>query len=428
VVSQTIDDALAVADAVLYEGYLLYPYRHSSGKNRVRWQFGVLVPRDWALAHGLGAGGISGAAESWWQQTECLVEAGTRVELRLRFLHVQHRRVEGHLTPGEAADFDEAVATEVDLTMDLAGGAPAELRHEVRVPAAAMVVPGADGSRTVRRRAALSATVVAEVAPATAPFPLRRLRVRVENTATDLAADAPRRECLRHSLVATHLILKVHNGRFRSLLDPPAWAAGAAKDCRNGYTFPVLAGRPGSDDLVLSAPIILSDHPQIAPESPADLHDAAEIDEILTLRVLTLSEAEREEVRRTDPRAAAILARAEATTPEALARLHGTIRRPSTSEAQRPESQEPPGLGPGRRVRLRPRTRGTDAHDMFLAGRTARVAEVLHDVDGTIFYAVTVDDDPGAELHEWYGRTRHFRPDEVELLDLELEPLPQATS
>jgi hydrogenase maturation protease len=34
---------------------------------------------------------------------------------------------------------------------------------------------------------------------------------------------------------------------------------------------------------------------------------------------------------------------------------------------------------------------------MFRAGRTASVVEVLHDVDGTEFLAVTVDDDPGAE-------------------------------
>jgi hypothetical protein len=53
---------------------------------------------------------------------------------------------------------------------------------------------------------------------------------------------------------------------------------------------------------------------------------------------------------------------------------------------------------------------------MFLDGRTARVEQVLLDVDGTRFLAVTVDDDPGAELHQWYGRLRHFRPEEVEPL------------
>ena len=388
---------LQVADAILYEGYLLYPYRHSSAKNRVRWQFGVLVPPGWGRAHGLGGGGVSGAAESWWQQTECLLEGGARVDIRLRFLHVQSRE-------GETADltsgFDEAAPVEVDLTVDsdlLDAG-----YHSVVHVAGVELVDGA----VTRRREPLTAKISAAAVPAGAPFPLRRLHIRVENTVDGLADDASRPECLRRSLVATHTILTVHNGRFLSQVDPPAWAEAAAKQCRNEYAFPVLAGPPGSTDTMLSSPVILYDHPQIAPESPGDLHDATEIDEILTLRVLTLSDAERLEARRTDSRAAAILDRVESMPPEVLGRLHGAIRRPDPVETTT-------GLGPGSRVRLRPRVRGTDAHDMFLAGRTAQVVEVLHDVDGTEFLAVTVDDDPGAELHQWYGRTRHFRLDEV---------------
>ena len=74
--------ARAVADAVLYEGYLLYPYRRSSGKNRVRWQFGVLAPRPWLAA--TGAAGVTdtsvaGSADAWHQQTECLLEAADTV-------------------------------------------------------------------------------------------------------------------------------------------------------------------------------------------------------------------------------------------------------------------------------------------------------------------------------------------------------------
>jgi hypothetical protein len=191
------------------------------------------------------------------------------------------------------------------------------------------------------------------------------------------------------------------------MIETPAWAEPAARQCRNEYAFPVLAGPPGTTAIMLSSPVILYDHPGIAPESPGDLHDAAEIDEILTLRVLTLSDAERLEARRTDPRAAAILDRVEAMPPEVLASLHGAIRTPPP----------PTPYQVGTRVRLRPRVRGTDAHDMFLAGRTAQVVEVLHDVDGTEFVAVTVDDDPGAELHQWYGRTRHFRLDEVAPLE-----------
>jgi len=390
-------EALAVADAILYEGYLLYPYRHSSAKNRVRWQFGVLVPPEWGRAHGLGRGGISGAAESWWQQTECLLEGGDRVDIRLRFLHVQTREGEDRadaLVPG----FDEAVPVEVDLSVDSAV-LDAGFQAAVHIPREHFVIDGIS-----RRRAELTAMVTAATEPAGAPFPLRRLRVTVENTVDDLDRDATRDECLRRSLVATHVILTVHSGRFMSLVDPPAWAEPAARQCRNEYAFPALAGPPGTTGIVLSSPVILYDHPGIAPESPGDLHDAAEIDEILTLRVLTLSDAERLEARRTDPRAAAILDRVESMPPEVLGRLHGAIRTPPPSGGKYQQ---------GSRVRLRPRVRGTDAHDMFLAGRTAQVVEVLHDVDGTEFLAVTVDDDPGAELHQWYGRTRHFRLDEV---------------
>jgi hypothetical protein len=412
-------EALAVADAILYEGYLLYPYRHSSAKNRVRWQFGVLVPPEWGHAHGLGGGGLSGAEESWWQRTECLMEGGDRVDIRLRFLHVQTRDAASSAVD-LVSGFDEAVPVEIDLSMD-----SAMLDEGRRTP---LHIPGAevnDGGIS-RRRAGLTAMVTASAEPAGAPFGLRRLRVLVENTVDDLAADAPRPECLRHSLVATHALITVHNGRFLSLIDPPAWATPAARQSRNEYAFPVLAGPGGTDGLVLSSPVILYDHPRIAPESPADLHDATEIDEILTLRVLTLSDAERLEVRRTDPRVAAILDRVESMPPEALGRLHGAIRTLG-ADAGPPQPHSAGGFGPGTRVRLLPRVRGTDAHDMFLAGRTASVVEVLHDVDGTEFLAVTVDDDPGAELHQWYGRTRHFRLDEVVPLDV-AEPGPGRTS
>jgi len=42
-----------IADAVLYEGHLLYPYRASALKNRKRWNFGVLVPESCQSCHEL---------------------------------------------------------------------------------------------------------------------------------------------------------------------------------------------------------------------------------------------------------------------------------------------------------------------------------------------------------------------------------------
>ena len=454
-----LDRVEAIADAILYEGYLLYPYRRSSGKNRVRWQFGVLVPPAWGEAHGLVDTGVAGSAESPWQQTECLLEAPDKavVRVRLRFLQLQRKVTERRTADGgyrpvdriEVGDrtelsFDEAVPRQYDVEASV-GDLRRGRRLDVRAPGGKDVAPLVDDrgepvGRVVRRRWPLSASITVSAAPAEAPFRLLRLTIHVANTDCGTPPDRPRDEALRRCLLAAHTLVTVDQGRFLSLLDPPEWAAPAARGCRNVHTFPVLAGAPGTAGVLLSSPIILYDHPQIAPESPGDLHDATEIDEILSLRTLTLSDAEKREARATDPRAAAIVDRVDAMPPEVLERLHGAIRSlapvrrdgAAGPEPERPwrESGADAGisaeaetvlvagtrLAPGSRVRLRPRRRGTDAHDMFLEGRTARVEQVLLDVDGSRFLAVTVDDDPGAELHQWYGRLRHFRPEEVEPL------------
>jgi hypothetical protein len=73
----------------------------------------------------------------------------------------------------------------------------------------------------------------------------------------------------------------------------------------------------------------------------------------------------------------------------------------------------------GSRVLLRPAVRGRDAQDMFLRERLATVQAVLFDVDGSTHLAVTLDDDPAADLHQWYGRYLYFAPDEVELIEEE---------
>ncbi len=80
--------ARSVADAVLYEGYVLYPYRASSRKNQVRFQWGVLTPRAFSEAEG---------SERWSMRTECLVEPGVAplLSVRIRCLQAQHRSIEG---------------------------------------------------------------------------------------------------------------------------------------------------------------------------------------------------------------------------------------------------------------------------------------------------------------------------------------------
>jgi hypothetical protein len=74
---------------------------------------------------------------------------------------------------------------------------------------------------------------------------------------------------------------------------------------------------------MLCTPIILEDHPRIAPESPGDLFDGGEIDGLLTLSILALTDEEKAEIRAGDPRARAVLERTEALTDEQKLRLYG---------------------------------------------------------------------------------------------------------
>jgi hypothetical protein len=452
------DPALRVADAVLFEGYLLYPYRASAAKNRVRWQFGVLMPPSWT------EGGEASA-----HQAEVLLEPerAAVLHIRVRFLHVQTKTIEradpgGGYAPvpelevaGERLlSWDEAVATESDVAVSLAEltgderSSPSAPSHRwvvpVRIPAHREEEPVHDATgvvvaRIVRERRPLEARLQlsAEVLPG--PYVLR-VRARLENTATP-PVDS-RDEALRYALVAAHTVLAVREGEFLSLLDPPEWARPVAAACENVGVWPVLVGEESRRDVVLASPIILYDHPSIAPESPGELYDGLEIDEILSLRTMALTDEEKREARATDPRAAAIVDRVDTMPPEVLDRLHGAIRylrgAPEHPRVEEPEAAPwwDPGVDTsvspetdavvvsgvpvarGSRVVLRPRGRRADAQDMFLDGRTATVVAVLCSVDDEWHLAVTPEDDPeAAEVMLAHGRYLYFTPDEVEPLE-----------
>lgn len=371
-----LDQARAVGDAVLYEGYLLYPYRASARKNRVRWQWGVLVPPSYASAE---------IGEHASARVECVLEPLERTILRvkLRFLRAQPR----HET------WDEGVEHEVDFELPLSE-LPTETPFHVHE---------------------LTGVLTARVDPLDGPFGGARLRVEVHNT-TSWPSDGVREHALRHALLAAHLVLSVDTGHFLSMLDPPEWAKPAVEACRQERLWPVLIGDTSRSAVVLASPIILYDDPAIAPESPGDLFDGTEIDEILTLRTMTLTDEEKREARATDPRAAAIVDRVDAMPPELLERLHGAVR--SVRPVQPSVVVAGIRVAEGSRVRLRPHLRGTDAQDMFLVGKTATVRVVLSDVDGVAYLAVTLDDDPAADLQHAHGRYRYFSPDEIEPLEV----------
>jgi hypothetical protein len=321
-VRRPLDPVEAIANAVLYEGYLLYPYRQSAVKNQVRWTFGGVHPRAWSEA--------SGGFEPWVQQTQCLVAAsgsprdatavkafpaGCRVSATVRFLRLMEcRRPDGQ-------SWQEA--TECSLpTLDL----DLERLFETPVRQAIDLAAGASREGEVQREwQALSSDLEAWAEPAAEA--VARLTLRVLNTtALPEPGRLSREEAVLYSMASTHAVLRMGGGRFVSLADPDPSLREAAQACENVGVWPVLVGPPGSDDTLLASPIILEDHPQVAPESPIDLFDSTEIDELLTLRILTLSEGEKAELRAGDERGRRLLERAEGLTSDELMRMHGTLR------------------------------------------------------------------------------------------------------
>lgn len=404
----TFDRARALADAVMMEGYALYPYRASAPKNRYRWTFGVLAPRAWSEA---------GGCEAWWLEAQLLVAgAPQRIAGQLRFFQIERRRVEDaagreqaalELPGGLAIGWDEGLARTVDFELGAGDvGFACDGAHAIESQPAGAVI---------RERRAVCGRIVTRREPVAAPHPLERVTIRVENTTAWTDSAASRELALLGAFASTHLLVAVTGGELLSAIDPPAWARDAAASCRSTRTYPVLAGAPGAGDVVLCAPFIMYDHPQVAPESAGDLCDATEIDELLMLRTRTMTPEEKRWARATDPRAAEIVDRADALAPEGLLRMHGTERGLHAGEMV---PRVPGGaLAVGAKVRLRPSSaRRTDAQDVLYAGHVATIAEVRHDVDGTVFLGVTIDDDPAAELHGWYGRYHYYRHDEVEPL------------
>ncbi|MDH6627743.1 hypothetical protein M2271_005572 [Streptomyces sp. LBL] len=464
--------ARQVADAVLFEGYVLYPYRASAAKNRLRWQFGVLVPPTWGAE----------CEEHDFQHTECLMEpkAGATLSVEVRFLHARRRTVQrarpdgGFDTVAELrlddrvlVPWDEGGEERVEVVASVDELLGDGVTHPFRRPAREGTAPVLDAAgrtvgRLVRRSEEISGTIRLSAHELDGPYRTMRLTAVVENTSDwtpPEGRDADREAALPRSLVATHMLMALSAGSFLSMTDPPEWAKGAVAACRNLHTWPVLACEPGRADLVLSSPIILEDHPAIAPESPGALYDATEIDEILALRTAALTDEEKREARGTDERAAAVIELADSMPAEVLERLHGAVRSlrevtgpvpaapdggpaapdggfPDEYGVQRPETPwwDPASeagfdpardrvvvdgrpVGQGSRVELRPGLRRTDAQDIFLRGRTAKVEAVLHDVDGGVHLAVTVEGDPGADIRREQGRFLYFQPDEITPLE-----------
>jgi hypothetical protein len=286
----TPDPVRAIADAVLYEGYVLWPYRRDALKNQRRWTFGGVFPEAHSALH---------PDDRCVVRAEVLLEGDPGdVEVSLRFLHVVRRDVE------EGADlvaWDEATERELGPgPIDIPAGSERE-------------------GPVVRSWEALTG----EVSVASAPVAAGVARVTVEVANTTPWEGDDREAALRRAFCSTHAVLRTRSGRFVSQADPPERLREAAAACRNDGVWPVLV----ADDVMLASPIILEDHPQIAPESPGDLFDGGEIDQMLVLNIFAMTDEEKAQMRAADPRTREILDRTEALTPDELMRLHGAIRR-----------------------------------------------------------------------------------------------------
>lgn len=456
-----------IASAILYEGYLLYPYRHSALKNRQRWTFGVIYPRAYSEANC--------GSESWNMRTECLIlgQADTSLDVSVCFLHLLKRSLEAPALVGKPGlSANEQAQHDAQRSLLLAGqlayepweeGVEREVsaaqvplrellvsprRVEIAFAGGRIVEPATaeQSAEIVREQRALTGVVViaAERVPGHYASDLYRVSVQIENATPVTDTIQERRDAiLLQSFISTHTILSVERGSFISLLEPPEEFQEAAQACQNRRTWPVLVGEKDERDTLLSSPIILYDYPQIAPESPGTLFDGTEIDEILTLRILTLSDEEREELRRGDERIRTMLERIEALSPQQFMQLHGTLRAAHSIDAAQLEPSQsspfryeqayagadysPPAVvylhgkeaRVGDRVRLHPGVRA-DAFDLLLDGKIATIAAIQQDFEDRLYLVVTLDDDPGKE--QWDervlpGHRFFFFLEEVELVE-----------
>lgn len=336
-----------IAKAVLYEGYMLYPYRPSAVKNQQRWNFGVLYPRSYSEAQS--------GSDAWMMQTECLVEGSflSGLEVKVRFLQLVTRSV-GELPapvrevqPGEKPEFQvvkklvvegeifqpwqEAVEREVSLPLLTIGTlGPEPFVQRFTFSAEEQFEPVRDRSGQIvgiiiRQRQTICGAILVSVDPV--GDEVFKVGVGIRNeTPLDMSSGLGREEALLRSFASTHTLLGMQDGAFVSMVDPPAALRDQTGVCHNIGTWPVLVGAEGERDTMLSSPIILYDHPQIAPESSGDLFDGTEIDEILSLRIMTLTDEEKREMRQSDERARHILERTETLPVEQLMKLHGALR------------------------------------------------------------------------------------------------------
>jgi hydrogenase maturation protease len=415
-----------VVNAVLYEGYILYPYRASSKKNqRERFTFGRIYPEAYSI--------VQEGREPCAMQTQCLIRDESKdaqLHIEVRFLHPMAREI-GALTepldelPNESPfeivpelrvddkvyrTWHEAVERQIVIP-HFSLGKPISQANDFHFAGSRTTEPirNADGkiaAVVVRRQDAIKAKI--EIATETVDDVVTKLTVRILNQTEILPSDLEDQDkVVMRTMASTHTIIWAEGGECISLLDPPGEYVKAAAECKNIGTWPVLVGDQTKHerDAMLSSPIILYDYPKIASESAGDLFDGTEIDEILTLRVMTMTDEEKAEMRDVDEHARRILERTETLPKDHLLQMHGTMRdlRQASEDFFNPKGQRRAvivngvELKAGDRVRIHPKKRA-DVFDIALSGKIAIIEAIEEDVQNEVHLALVLEDDPGREL------------------------------
>lgn len=323
-----------IVNAVLYEGYVLYPYRASAKKNRQRFTFGRVYPEAYNVTQN--------GMEPCSMQTQCLVESGPLAHLNVtvRFLHPMARDIGALAAPLKkmpALDNPDFFHVVPELNIDGAHYSSWQeaVERAFPLPTLTMTELCEESKRTIPfsvpsfrtiepimdKREHIAGVIVRRQEEVEGAVELSGERVddKVFKITVEIANQTPvpaedlddATEIVMRTFASTHTILHMPHAEFISLIDPPAGYAAAASACRNLGTWPILVGDEAKKerDTMISSPIILYDYPKIAPESPGDIFDAGEIDEILTLQITTMTDEEKREMRKVDTQARRILER-----------------------------------------------------------------------------------------------------------------------
>jgi hypothetical protein len=447
-----------IVDAVLYEGYILYPYRATSKKNcRERFTFGRVYPESYSIAQN--------GAEPCVMQTECLVTADDEgvVTVCVRFLQPMLREIGELVEPMPQWNGLEPkfrLVPELRIEDQLFQTWHEAVERRIETPPVALNRRSNDGpclnvpfsfSATRHLQPILKGNgevvgVVIRSQPeingsielSTQRFEERAFKVTVRilnQTAMSESELLDPEAVLQRNFASTHTILSVEGGDFISSMDPGDRFKSAARNCKNVGTWPVLVGDEdkGERSTMLSSPIILYDYPKIAPESAGNLFDGTEIDEILSLRLQTLTEDEKFQMRQVDEHARRLLERTDALQNDALLKMHGMMRSAENDGAvefddffgasTRLESVNVAGvrLKAGDRVRIRPKARA-DVMDVALVGQIGIIEAVEQDLEKRVHLALVLENDPGKDLGMMRqpGHRFFYGIDEIEPLVEEL--------